>query len=363
MKKRAIVLILALVICLGTAVWAADGEALVSLSYLRGAFTDGFLAQLDGSGDRIYEKAQQQVDAIAAQAGLGPEGAVSQLTEVSLKEKDRLTASAGAVVLPLAGSLQVTFSAGTVVDATEGRELSSGTLLSPSHRYVVAEGTSAVFTVASQVAVFQYEGICSITESAETVDYIAMADALKALHLFQGSDTGYGNGYNLDRYPTRLQALVMFLRVLGEEDAALAYTGSHPFTDVPWGDSYVAYAYSKGYTNGYGDGRFGSDNPVSAASYVEFLLRALGYSTAGVDDWRTSLTRAVGCGLITDGERQALESGEFYRAQVVYLSYHSLDAPVSGTAEQLGDRLVRQGLFTASQLQAARSGVSPVRLG
>ena len=360
MKRRTAALILALALCLGAAALAADGEVLVSLSHLKGAFTSGFLETLQRSGDSLYQEAERQAEALAGQPG--GQSAV-RLTELSLKERDCLTALSGTVVLPLAGSLRVSFSSGAVVDATEGRELSSGALLSPNHRYLVAEDTSAAFTVVSQVAVFQYEGIGTVTESAETVDYVAMADALKALRLFQGSDTGYGKGYNLDRYPTRLQALVMFLRVLGEEEAALAYTGSHPFADVPWGDSYVAYAYDKGYTNGTGPDTFGSDSPVSAASYVEFLLRALGYSAAGVDDWRTALSRAEGRGLITGGERQALEDGEFYRAQVVYLSYRALDAVVSGTGEQLSGRLIRQGLFTEEQLRSARAGVSPVRLG
>ena len=52
------------------------------------------------------------------------------------------------------------------------------------------------------------------------------------MHLFQGSFTGYGDGYDLEVAPTRLQALIMFIRVLGEENDALAYTGSTPFTDI-----------------------------------------------------------------------------------------------------------------------------------
>ena len=42
------------------------------------------------------------------------------------------------------------------------------------------------------------------------------------MHLFQGSYTGYGQGFDLEAAPTRLQALIMFIRVLGEESEALA---------------------------------------------------------------------------------------------------------------------------------------------
>ena len=63
------------------------------------------------------------------------------------------------------------------------------------------------------------------------------------MHLFQGSLTGYGQGYDLEAAPTRLQALIMFIRVLGEEDAALAWSGTTPFTDIAKGsqaEKYVA---------------------------------------------------------------------------------------------------------------------------
>ena len=115
-----------------------------------------------------------------------------------------------------------------------------------------------------------------------TTDYNAMAAALKTMHLFQGSFTGYGQGYDLEVAPTRMQALIMFIRVLGEEDEALAYTGTCPFTDVAAGSQsakYVGYAYSKGYTNGYSADTFRPSQTVTASQYVEFILRALGYSS------------------------------------------------------------------------------------
>ena len=367
MRKRILWGLATAALCVGTVVAATSGQALVSLSYLTNTFTNQFLEKVDsqGTGDTLYQQALAQVEAAAGQTGLGSGGSfAAYLTESSLKEKDMISGSTGFVLVPLAGSIQVSFASGTVIDVTSAVELASGDLLSANHKYMVAENTTASFTVRSQVAVVQYEGSYTTTPATDTVDYVAMADALKSLQLFKGSDTGYGGGYNLDRNPTRLQALIMFLRVLGEEEAALASTAAHPFQDVPaWGSSYVAYAYEKGYTNGLGNGRFGTDSTVSCASYVEFLLRALGYSQVGVDDWRTSLTRAVNCGLITTGEKTALESGDFLRAQVVYLSFRSLDAYLSGSSETLGQRLVRQGLFSSAQLQQAKNSVSSVRLG
>ena len=129
-----------------------------------------------------------------------------------------------------------------------------------------------------------------------------MAGALKTLNLFKGSYTGYGQGYDLEVAPTRLQALIMFIRVLGEEEQALAWTGSQPFTDIAPGtqsEKYVGYAYEKGYTNGYSATTFRPSQAISANQYVEFMLRALGYSSADNKVVSDALERALSCSLLT----------------------------------------------------------------
>ena len=155
-------------------------------------------------------------------------------------------------------------------------------------------------------AVMSYEGGGVLTRSLSP-DYYSAACALREAGLFRGSGSGVGEGFDLYLAPTRGESLVMFLRLLGEESDALAFNGTHPFTDVPgWLSPYVAWAWQKGYTSGVAADRFGSDQPVSAVEYEEFLLRALGYSTAGVDDYTTSLERALGLG--------GADSGRVYHA-------------------------------------------------
>ena len=60
--------------------------------------------------------------------------------------------------------------------------------------------------------------------SAESTD---RADKLASLHLFQGTE----QGYQLNASPSRIQGLVMLIRLLGMEDEALACTEDVPFTD------------------------------------------------------------------------------------------------------------------------------------
>ena len=154
----------------------------------------------------------------------------------------------------------------------------------------------------------------------------------------------------------------MFIRLLGEESDAVACTYTHPFADVPaWLDRYAAWAWEKGYTNGAAPGRFAPHAPISAPEYVEFLLRAMGYSRAGVDNYTTSLDRAVDCGALREGERALLEAAPFRRAHAAYLSYYSLEVPLEG-GETLAQHLEEQGLFTREALAGAGALINSPRL-
>lgn len=360
-KKRFVLPLFCLLVPLGLMVsaLAAGGDLsdpLASLSYLTGIFTDTVNTRVDEKLD-ASDQALLSGDLEAASGS-----SAATWAETRLKEGDVLTGSTGTSVLVLAGGAQVSFS-GAVVDVTTGTAVTSGSALTVNHRYLVAENTTADFTVTTKTAVVDYQGPYAFRYSDAT-DYNAIAAALKTLNLFKGSYTGYGEGYDLEVAPTRLQALIMFIRVLGEEDAALAYTGPNPFTDVAAGtqsEKYVGYAYSKGYTNGYSATTFRPSQTVTASQYMEFMLRALGYSSAANTDLSGTLDNAYANGVITAGELTALQSGTFLRADLVYVSYYALDAWMAGTGITLRDTLLTKGTFTAAQVNTAASLVTGVR--
>ena len=354
MRKKLLVPLCALA---AAVVWAsAAGDAsdpLASLSYLSGVFTSKVDAavdsRLDGLGFQIIGSQDAGVP------GTGGDAAV--WTETRLKRDDLLQAVTGDGVLLLAGAGQVSYSSGAVVDVTEGTVIPSGESLKVRHRYLVAEDTAANFVVTSKTAVVDWQGAPAFLSSA-AVDYNAMASALKAMHLFQGSYTGYGQGFDLEAAPTRLQALIMFIRVLGEESEALAWNGYCPFTDVQAGTNgarYVGYAYEKGYTNGYSATEFRPSGLVNARQYAEFVLRALGYSSAANTDLSDALTRAQSAGLLTEGEAAMLQRDPFLRAELVYISYYALEVPVFGTGQTLAQRLMDKGVFTQAERDSAPS--------
>ena len=358
--KKATSLLLGLLLCLAALTAAgggSQGDPLISLSYLTGTF----LQSLDGAVDTRLDAADEAVRAAMGQSPVLPEGPAG-LEEHTLKEGDVLSGATGLVVVPLGGGVRLDVSGGAVVDATAGEEVLPGRLLPANHRYIVAENAQAEFTVTTPAAVLSYEGGGALTRSLST-DYYAAACALREAGLFLGTGSGVGEGFDLYLAPTRGESLVMFLRLLGEEADALAAAGTHPFTDVPgWLSPYVAWAWQRGYTRGVAADRFGSGQPVTAVEYEEFLLRALGYSAAGVDDYTTSLERALSFGALTQGEYAMLREEVFLRAHTAYVSWYCLDMPLSGGGETLARRLIAAGRMTEEQLEAARARINFSRI-
>ena len=87
--------------------------------------------------------------------------------------------------------------------------------------------------------------------SASASQYDSVAQDLSAIGMFRGT----GNGFDLDRAPTRSEAAIMLVRLYGAEDQAkAAYDAGkiqHPFTDVSaYTSPYVAWLYTNGITNG-----------------------------------------------------------------------------------------------------------------
>ena len=379
MKKLIAALLAAAVLAAGVGAYAAgvlDGTSLVTLDYLKSVFLPDAERQaeerVDTATQETYDAALAALEAKqAAYLALarGEQGYAATLTDLRFKKGDVVTLTAGSGWMLLAGSAQLSYTGSAVVDVTGGTTLRAGSALTPRHRCLAGEGTTANLTVTSDTAVLSLEGYYTLADGSG-VDYNALADALFALGLFQGSGTAYGSGYDLETAATRIMGVVMFLRLIGEEEAALASTAENPFADTPaWCDRYVAYAFEKGYTNGVGEnaaGRllFAPDRPITADEYLTLILRALGYSDSGAAPefaWNTALEKSVDFGVLSSGERSMLESGSFLRAQIVYVSYFSLNAPAKGGGVLL-DRTLSGGGLTQAQAQAVMERVDVPRM-
>lgn len=174
----------------------------------------------------------------------------------------------------------------------------------------------------------------------------SLAEDLKSLGLFKGvSETEF----DLDRAPSRIEALVMLIRLLGSEKTALEQRMSHPFTDVPdWADDYVGYAYANGLANGITETEFGTGT-ANAAMYLTFVLRALGYSDAGGADfsWDSPYALAERIGVLPE----TVDVSTFWRADAVTISYSALQSNMKNSSQTLASKLIKSGAFTETKFK------------
>lgn len=181
-----------------------------------------------------------------------------------------------------------------------------------------------------------------ITASAS--DYDAVAEDLSAIGMFRGT----GNGFELDRTPTRSEAAIMLVRLYGaEETAKAAYEAgkiSHPFTDVSeFTSPYVAWLYSNGITNGFTETIYASQRACTVQNYTTFLLRALGYRDGTDFEYANALTFAQEKGFY----EPIMFSGEFLRDDLAALTYQGLAADLANGETYLLDSLIDSGAIDA----------------
>lgn len=161
------------------------------------------------------------------------------------------------------------------------------------------------------------------------------AQSLYELGLFNGTGTdANGNpNFDLDRSPTRNEAVTMLVRLLGKEKEAQSQTWATPFTDVePWAKPYVGYAYAHGLAAGTALDKFSGSSPVTASQYITFVLRALAYRDGTDFQWNQAweLSDRIG---FTNGEYNAASS--FTRGDVAIISYRALQVSPKGSSYTL----------------------------
>lgn len=268
-------------------------------------------------------------------------------------ERQLIRDNADMDILAYSDSMKAWIPAGTLSEGDDLMEMLMPAVRPPKEggylvQYTDADGTvhpvtwsyvtpGKVYYVASDPG--KYELVAAEASFSDVSSDFWGADAIAftaARGLFAGNDKGE---FQPEAAMTRGMFVTVLCRLIGAE---LDYDGTSEFTDVApdaWYAPYVAWATEHGIVTGYGDGRFGAEDPVSREQMCVLMQRLLdalgvelpegdveGFADAGsISDWAVD---AVGSfskwGLIRGvGEDLFAPSNGASRAEVAVL-YQSL---------------------------------------
>ena len=194
--------------------------------------------------------------------------------------------------------------------------------------------------------------VCSLVPTAFAASSEA-TDAANTLHnlgLFNGTGTNADGTpiYDLDRAPSRFEAVTMLVRLLGKDAEAKAGTWDTPFTDVvDWAKPYVGYAYANGLTAGTSTTTFGGSAIVTASQYLTFVLRSLGYESGKDFQWDKAWELSDKIGM-TDGRYNA-DTKTFLRSDVAIISNNALYMNLANNDKTLLDSFNARGFGMLEQ--------------
>lgn len=145
-------------------------------------------------------------------------------------------------------------------------------------------------------------------------------------------------------------------------DCSNVSSAATPFDDVSpkhWANTYINTAYDLGIINGYGDGNFGPEDPVTYEQAVKMLVSALGYEkkAQSLGGYPTGYMMVANQEGITSG---TTNTGAANRGTVAKLTYNALTVPMMdqtswGTNEQF-NAIPTQSLLW-SKLDAVKAEV------
>lgn len=372
-----------MLLCIGVAAaGGSEGESLVSLSFIRQFFEDHFFSKANQSGHALKDNALVNVDnslmlykhsainrmeSVLADAVANrviekilqsPELIVETKTEVvSLYQGDRIAGRPGAGIILQSGTAKICGGPDSeVLNVTTGSVREPGFDIRDGIYYMILDNDQSGIIITSEDAKVMIKDGAYVVRGYQS-KYVKYADILSDLGMFKGTDAGY----ELVRKPTRQEAIIMLIRMLGEEKEALAFDESNmPFTDVSgWvdGQKYIAYAAAMGYTNGKTPTTFDQYGIADAHTFLTFVLRALGYRDSGDDPdfvWNTSsVDLAIDLGLLTEEQCADMLSSGLRRDHVVLICVNALFKQVNGTDYTLANKLINKAVVTQEQINSA----------
>lgn len=330
MKKRTLIVALALVILTGTITMSGasgQSQSLVSRSYLAGIYWNDLKAT-------VFSEVQKNTTYIyndaVSRAGEGAGSSTFTMKEGT--NGDTVTASVGCGLIWASGTGMVR--SGTLVDATEGREVASGGVLAVGHRYLA--GTDVALVVTSSSAQWMAEGKWTVTAGEPVLPFPDVTQGQwyydDVAYVYQNGLFGStGSGYFEPQSKMQRGMMATVLYRLAEKPTV---NYSAVFTDVPAGQWYTdgtIWAHQMGVVTGR-DNRFNPFFNVTRQEIAAMLYRYAeklgcdmsqtaslsGFSdSTSVPDWsKDAISWAIGAGIIRGNNGALLPTGDASRAEV-----------------------------------------------
>jgi len=339
MKKKVLSGMLALTILTGIVTLSgasSQSQALVSRSYLTGIFWNDLKAIVE---QEVVRDTTFLYNAAAARAGETESGnGFASQTGVN---GDRVSGGTGCGLIWAGGTGIV--GGGTLIDATEGREVASGGALAVGHRYLA--GTDVMLTVTSDAAQWMTEGEWTVSAGEPVVPFPDVSQNQWYYHdvayVYQKGLFGSTGSGNFEPYSKMQRSMMATVLHRLAEKPNVGYTTL--FRDVPDGQWYTTAAIWAGQMKlmtGKGNSMFYPSSNVTRQEIAAIFYRyagQMGYDVsqtaslsdfsdgASVASWsRDAISWAVGAKIITGNNGALLPTGEATRAEVAAM-FHRFD--------------------------------------
>ncbi|GIP40811.1 hypothetical protein J31TS4_40910 [Paenibacillus sp. J31TS4] len=196
-----------------------------------------------------------------------------------------------------------------------------------------------------------FASAATAAEPPTTASIVSDAQLVTELGILQGDESGVGAAY-LNKPTTRIQAGILFLRLKGLEQEALAYKGTDNFSDASevWsgGQSILAYLRanpSLGWV-GVGGNQFDPLSVITAEQYYKVLLEVLGYKQDSDFEFKNVMALAGTVGLGKAGTAKP-----FTNLHIATATVEALAAKIKGQSKTLAEVLVETAKLNADKLR------------
>lgn len=189
----------------------------------------------------------------------------------------------------------------------------------------------------------------------ETATIGTDAEALKTIGVLQGDNSAGVTPEYLAKGTTRMQAAIMYLRLKGLEDEAMAFTGTTNFADantMTWNAGKAIMAYLKANPQlgwvGADAGKFNPLEAITVNQYYKVMLEALGYKQGTDFEWANVMAFAASKGLV-----KLAGNTSFKNNDVAIATVEALKINTKADAKTLAAVLVDAGMVNKAAAIAA----------